>query len=110
MVRKGQFEKAIDDSSAALKLEANEDAYAVRADAHRKLHEFREALADYDAAQRFDADVADTWLAYSNIFRAAGKTKEAADALRRANDLKALDAPRIQRVAAAVPAKTTKTK
>jgi tetratricopeptide (TPR) repeat protein len=110
LVRKGQFAKAVDDSSVALKLDPNEDAYAVRAEAHRKLHEYPEALADYDAAQRFDADVADTWLAYSKDLRTAGKTKEAEDALKRANDLKALDAPRIQRVAAAVPAATTKKK
>jgi tetratricopeptide (TPR) repeat protein len=109
LVRKGDFQKAIDDASTALKLEQNEDAYAVRAEAYRKLHQFPEALADYDAAQRFDADVVETWIAYSKELHASGKTKEAEDALKRANDLKALDAPRIQRVAAttAAPTKTT---
>lgn len=105
-VKKGDFQKAIDDASTALKLESNTDAYAVRAEAYRKLHQFPEAIADYDAAQRFDADVADTWLAYAKDLRAAGKTKEAEDAVKRADDLRALDAPRIQRVAAtAAPAK-----
>jgi len=109
LVRKGDCQKAIDDASTALKLEQNEDAYAVRAEAYRKLRQFPEALADYDAAQRFDADVAETWIAYSKELRASGKTKEAEDALKRANDLKALDAPRIQRVAATAPAPTKAT-
>jgi len=107
-VRKGDYQKAIDDASTALKIESNEDAYAVRAEAYRKLHQFPEALADYDAAQRFDADVADTWLAYAKELRASGKTKEADDAIKRANDLKALDAPRITRVAATSAASTKK--
>jgi tetratricopeptide (TPR) repeat protein len=108
LVRKGDFQKAIDDATSALKIEQNENAYAVRADAYRKFHQYPEALADYDAAQRFDTDVADTWIAYSKDLRASGKTKEAEDALKHANDLKALDAPRIERVAAKVVAPTKK--
>jgi len=99
-VRQGEFQKAVDDSSAALALNPNEDAYAVRADAYRMLRQFSKSIADYDAAQRFDADVAETWLAYSKELHEAGRTKESDEALKRANELKALDAPRITRVAA----------
>ncbi len=63
--RQGEFQKAIDDSTAALKIDSSEDAYGVRGDALRKLGQFAKAVADYDAAQRIDSDVAETWLAYS---------------------------------------------
>ena len=99
-IRKKEFQKAIDDSTAALKIDSSEDAYGVRGDAFRKLGQFAKAVADYDAAQRIDADVAETWLAYSRELREAGRSSESDRALKRANELKSLDAPRVTRVAA----------
>ena len=95
-IRRGEFQKAVDDSTAALAIDPREDAYAVRGDAYRKLGQYAKAVADYDAAQRIDAEVAETWLLYSRELREAGHAKEADEALKRANDLKSLDAPRVE--------------
>jgi tetratricopeptide (TPR) repeat protein len=92
-VRHGDPQKAIDDATAALKIEAREETYGVRGDAHRKLREYDQAVADYDAAQRIDQDVAETWSLYAQSLRQAGRAKEAEDAQRRAADLKDLNAP-----------------
>ncbi len=89
-VRQGEFQKAIADSTAALAIEPREDAYAVRGDAYRKLGQYAKAVADYDAAQRIDADVAETWLLYSRELHAAGRIQESDQALKRANELKSL--------------------
>jgi tetratricopeptide (TPR) repeat protein len=97
-VRRGEFQKAIDDSTAALAIDPHEEAYAVRGDAYRKLGQYAKAVADYDASQRIDAEVAETWLLYSKSLHDAGNAKEADEALKRANELKALDSPRFGRV------------
>ena len=99
-VRKGEFQKAVDDSSAAVAINPQDDAYAARGDAYRKQGEFAKAIADYDLAQRFDADVAWTWRKYSEELHKAGRIKESDEALKRYNELTSLDAPRITRVAA----------
>ena len=99
-IRKGEFQKAVDDSAAAVAIDPNDDAYAARGDAYRKLGHFADAIADYDRAQRFDADVAETWKAYSKELHDAGRTKESDEALKRYNELNRLEAPRITRVAA----------
>jgi tetratricopeptide (TPR) repeat protein len=98
-VRRGEFQKAVTDSTAALAIEPRDEAYAVRGDAYRKLSQFAKAVADYDAAQRIDAEVAETWLLYSRELRQSNHVKESDEALKRANELKSLDAPRISRVA-----------
>jgi tetratricopeptide (TPR) repeat protein len=98
-LRHGDPQKAVDDATAALAIEAREETYGVRGDAYRKLQEFDKAVADYDAAQRIDEDVEETWNLYAQFLKQAGRAKEANEALRRAADLKALNAP--IRVAAA---------
>jgi tetratricopeptide (TPR) repeat protein len=98
-LRRDEPQKAIDDANSALKIERREDTYGVRGDAYRKLEQYDKALADYDAAQRIDQDVADTWTLYAQSLKQAGRDQDAAEALRRAADLKALNAP--TRVAAA---------
>jgi tetratricopeptide (TPR) repeat protein len=97
-IRQGEIQKAIDDSTAALTIDPHEEAYAVRGDAYRKLGQYAKAVADYDASQRIDSEVAETWLLYSKALREAKNAKEADEALKRANELKALDAPRFGRV------------
>jgi tetratricopeptide (TPR) repeat protein len=99
-IRRGEFQKAVDDSSKALAIDPRQEAYAVRGDAYRKLGQYAKAVADYDAAERIDAEVAETWLLYSRELREAGRAKESDEALKRANELKSLDAPRVSRVAA----------
>lgn len=101
-LRQGKAEKAIEDASAALQLERREETYGVRGDAYRKLKKYDLAIADYDAAQRIDQDVAETWSLYATSLKEAGRDREAAEALRRAADLKALNAPTS---VAAVPSK-----
>ena len=91
---RGDFQKAVEDSSTALAIEPQEDAYAVRGDAYRKLGEYAKAVADYDAAHRIDGDVAETWLLYSRALHRAGSKKEASEALKRSQELQALEAPR----------------
>jgi tetratricopeptide (TPR) repeat protein len=97
-IRRGEFQKAVDDATAALALEAREDAFAVRGDAYFKLRQYAKAVADYDASQRIDSEVGEAWLMYSKSLREAGKAKDADVALKRANEFKALDSPRFGRV------------
>ncbi len=92
-LRHGDPEKAIADANAALAIEPREDTRGVRGDAYRSLKEYDKAIADYDAAQRIDQDVADTWTSYAQSLDQAGRAKEANDARRHAAELKALNAP-----------------
>jgi tetratricopeptide (TPR) repeat protein len=98
-LRLGDGQKALDDATTALNIERREETYGVRGDAYRKLGHYDKALADYDAAQRIDQDVADTWTLYADSLKQAGREKDAAEATRHAAALKALNAP--TRVAAA---------
>ncbi len=92
-LRHGDVEKAIDDATAALAIDPREETYGVRGDAYRKLKAYEKAIGDYDAAQRIDQDVAETWTLYAQSLQQAGRGREANDALRHAADLKALNAP-----------------
>ena len=51
----------------------------MRGDAYRKLEQYDKALADYDAAQRIDQDVADTWTLYAQSLKQAGRDQDAAE-------------------------------
>jgi tetratricopeptide (TPR) repeat protein len=92
-LRKGDAQKALDDASAALEIARREETYGVRGDAYRKLRQYDKAIADYDAAQRIDQDVAETWTLYAQSLQQAGRTHDADEALQRAAALKALNAP-----------------
>ncbi len=92
-LRRGDAQKALADANASLDIEHREETFGVRGDAYRKLQQYENATTDYDRAQRIDQDVADTWAAYAQTLRDAGRSKEAETALRRAADLKALNAP-----------------
>jgi tetratricopeptide (TPR) repeat protein len=98
-LRHGEPQKAVNDATAALAIELREESYSVRGDAYRKLEQYDKAVADYDAAQRIDQDVADTWVLYAQALKQAGRAQDSADALRRVADLKSINAP--TRVAAA---------
>ena len=52
LIRRGDFQKAVADCTAAVAIEAREEAFAARGDAYRKLGDYAKAVADYDAAQR----------------------------------------------------------
>ncbi len=92
-LRRGDVQKALADATASLEIERREETFGVRGDAYRKLQQYDKAIADYDAAQRIDQDVAETWTLYAQSLQQAGRTKQAEDALRHAADLKALNAP-----------------
>jgi tetratricopeptide (TPR) repeat protein len=92
-LRGGAFKKAIDDSTAALAIEPREEAYSIRGDAYRKLGDYGKATADYEASNRFDRIVAETWALQSQALRNAGREKEAADAMKRSNEILAVNAP-----------------
>jgi tetratricopeptide (TPR) repeat protein len=92
-LRQGEAQKAIDDANAALAIERREETFGVRGDAYRKLGQYDKAVADYEAAQRIDQDVADTWTLYAKSLTQAGREQEASEARRHADDLKALNAP-----------------
>jgi tetratricopeptide (TPR) repeat protein len=92
-LRRGDAQKAIDDASAALEIARREETYGVRGDAYRKLQQYDKAVADYDASQRIDQDVADTWTLYAQSLQHAGRDRDANEALGRAAALKALNAP-----------------
>jgi tetratricopeptide (TPR) repeat protein len=89
----GDLEKAVADATAALKIEPREDTRGVRGDAFRRLKEYGNAIEDYEASQRIDQDVADTWTLYAESLAQAGRSKEADEARRHATELKALNAP-----------------
>jgi tetratricopeptide (TPR) repeat protein len=92
-IRRGEYQKAIDDCETAIKLEPHDETLGIRGDAYRKLGEYDKAVADYEASQRFDREVADTWVLHSQALRKAHHVKEADAALQRANEFKKLNAP-----------------
>ncbi len=92
-VRRGDFQKAVADCTAALAISPRDDIYAVRGDAYRKMGDYAKAVADYDASHRIDADVAEAWTLYAKDLRQSGRTKEAALAQRRADEFQAINSP-----------------
>ena len=70
-------EKAMQDCDEAVAAGAVAEASSLRGDLWAAKQEYDRALADYEAAQRFDAEVADIREARAEQFRAAGKTAEA---------------------------------
>lgn len=70
-------EKAMQDCDEAMAAGAAAEASSLRGDLWAAKQEYDRALADYEAAQRFDAEVADIREARAEQFRAAGKTAEA---------------------------------
>ena len=92
-LRRGEPKKAVDDATAAIKIEPRDETYGIRGDAYRKLRQYGQAIADYNTAQRIDQDVADTWSEFAETLKQSGHIAEAQDALRRAAEFKALNAP-----------------
>jgi tetratricopeptide (TPR) repeat protein len=70
-------EKAMLDCDEAVNAGAGAVAYSLRGDLRAAKRDFDLALADYVAAQRFDAEVAGIFEARAEELRAAGKTAEA---------------------------------
>ncbi|MBT4864299.1 MAG: tetratricopeptide repeat protein [Planctomycetaceae bacterium] len=80
----GKFQKAIDDCEHALKLSTQREIYSVRGDAYLGLSDHNRAIADYERAKRFDAQVALAYLLRSKERKAAGEISAAAEDLRQA--------------------------
>jgi len=70
-------DKAMQDCDEAVAAGAVAEANSLRGDLWAAKREYDRALADYEAAQRFDAGVADIREARGEQLRAAGKTAEA---------------------------------
>lgn len=73
-----QLQEAIADCEAALNIEPHHDAYSVRGDCHFRLGDLDRALADFTAAKRFDATVAQAYLLRSQQLEQRGQTEQAA--------------------------------
>lgn len=70
-------EKAMQDCDEAVAAGAGAEAFSLRGDLWAAKKDYDRALADYGAAQRFDAEVADIFEARAEQQRATGKTAEA---------------------------------
>jgi tetratricopeptide (TPR) repeat protein len=81
------FERAIDDCDAALKIDPQNELFSLRGDAFMQKGEYDRAVADYDRAKRFDATVAQAYLRYAESLEQAGKSQDAVAAKARAIEL-----------------------
>lgn len=80
MLQRKEYQQVIDNCTAILKLENSFDALSLRGDAWFELKKYDEAIADFEAAQRFDRQVSDAYYLRSQLRTAAGdQTGAAAD-------------------------------
>ncbi|MFO1021783.1 MAG: tetratricopeptide repeat protein [Planctomycetales bacterium] len=82
-----QWAKVIEDCSAVLAQEDSFDARSLRGDAYFQLRKLDEAIADYEASQRFDAQVADAYYQRSRKRQSAGDPAGAKADLAHAQEL-----------------------
>ena len=74
---KKEYQKALDDCTQVLKHSSQREIYSVRGDAFLGLGDHNQAIADYERAKRFDAQVAQAYLLRSKERKAAGETSAA---------------------------------
>ena len=81
------YDKAIADCSRALKTEPHFEAYSIRGDAFFQKRNFAAAIADYQKAKRFDAQVAKAYLHRAKELRSEGQSSEATKYIERAYEI-----------------------
>lgn len=79
MMRKGEFQKVVDECTAVLRRESSYDAHSLRGDAWLKLGKYDEAIADFEASERFDSQVGEAYTLRAKQ-RAASGDHSGADA------------------------------
>lgn len=84
----GDFEKAMQDCDASLASKPGHDAHSLRGDLWLRQDKLDQAIADYEAAQRLDDQVAKAYEQRAAVRRAAGQTAEADADLKQAAELR----------------------
>ncbi len=80
----GDFQSALSDANAALKIEPRLEAHSLRGDACLGLKDYDKAIESFAKARRIDAPVAEAYFRMSQVLRAAGKIAAATDNLKQA--------------------------
>lgn len=82
-VRSGDFQKAMLDCDESLVSRPTQEAYSLRGDLWSKMENWDQAIADFEAARRFDEQVAIAYEKRAGKYQEAGAVAEAeADAVR----------------------------
>ncbi|MCA9065710.1 MAG: tetratricopeptide repeat protein [Planctomycetaceae bacterium] len=84
----GDTEKAIMDCDESLVIEASTDAYSVRGDVWLQLNNLDQAIADYEAARRFDEQVASAYDLRAAKLQKEGREADAAEDRRKADGIR----------------------
>jgi tetratricopeptide (TPR) repeat protein len=80
----GDFQSALSDANAALKIEPRPEAFSLRGDAFLALKDYDRAIDSLTKARRIDSSLADAYFRKSQLQRAAGQDDEADENLERA--------------------------
>jgi tetratricopeptide (TPR) repeat protein len=78
------FQNALSDADAALKIEPSQEAQSLRGDAFLALKEFDKAITCYEESRRIDAAVAEAYYRKAKIQQASGQEDAAKETLERA--------------------------
>ncbi len=82
-----QFDKAIADCTRAIEIQPLDEAYSIRGDAHLQKGEIDQAVADYEQARRFDADVAQAFWLRAEQREKSGEVAAASEDRNRAREI-----------------------
>lgn len=85
----GDLQKAMQDCDESIVAEASTKAYSVRGDLWLNLKNYDQAIADYEAASRFDDKVAEAYELRARKFREENDTEKAAEDETRAREIRA---------------------
>jgi tetratricopeptide (TPR) repeat protein len=98
LIQQRQYQAAADALSEALRYNPGfAQAYAARGSAHVGLHQFPEAVEDYQASLRIDPNMATPLFGAAEAYRAMGRKQDAAAYYQRYADSRAPDAsPQLQ--------------
>lgn len=72
MMQNQEYQKVVEDCSTILQTESLYEAFSLRGDAWFQLGKYNEAIADFEASQRFDRQVSDAYYLRSQQRAAAG--------------------------------------
>ena len=80
----GDFQSALGDANAALKIEPRQEAYSLKGDACLGLKDYDTAIESYTKARRIDSSLAEAYFRKSQLLQASGDEETAKDYLARA--------------------------